>query len=258
MLTIPVEKYERHIQCLKEFGLNNYDAKIYLAISILRVASPSVLNAVTDVPRTKIYPSLNMLTEQEYIIKYDDKPSKYVINEKFTPFNKKLINTGLLVEETKKLFTEILLQNTKEQFIDKIIYEPWAIESQFIIMCQNAVSEIVIIVSEGELLQKYESILVEAKERGVDVNVIIKSHDMIGSPKLTYLEPNPNLRNFVFNNPEISNRGVRPELLVYTDRVNSYNITIHLDGHEHGLISYRNVYASYMVPKILGDCTVIR
>lgn len=76
--------FEERLNKLKEFGLTDYQARAYLALLELNIASANKIPAVSRVPRTKIYGIMRQLHDKGLVQIIPETPLKY----KAVPFNR--------------------------------------------------------------------------------------------------------------------------------------------------------------------------
>ncbi len=69
--------FAERLERLKGFGLTDYQARVYLALLTLGTAEASQVPAVSKVPRTRIYSTMNQLHEKGLVEVVPEKPMKY-------------------------------------------------------------------------------------------------------------------------------------------------------------------------------------
>ncbi|MEA2004113.1 MAG: helix-turn-helix domain-containing protein, partial [archaeon] len=65
------------IRSLKEFGLTDYEARVYYGACIADIAGATELSKISEVPRARIYDVLSTLARKGWINIIDGKPTKY-------------------------------------------------------------------------------------------------------------------------------------------------------------------------------------
>jgi len=63
---------------LKQFGLNSYQAKLWLALLARGVATAGELSDISNVPRSRAYDVLEALEKKGFIVMKIGKPIKYI------------------------------------------------------------------------------------------------------------------------------------------------------------------------------------
>jgi len=62
---------------LKKIGMSEYEAKVYVILTALRVASPHEIHEQTKIPRGKIYETLTSLAQKGFIVSSGKSPARY-------------------------------------------------------------------------------------------------------------------------------------------------------------------------------------
>lgn len=99
------------VQHLKEFGLNEYEARAYLALTIHGPVTASAISSYTGVASSKIYEILNSMQAKMLIEMFSSKPKKYRAIDPDYILKK-------IIEERRKSL-EALKEKT-ESFLSKI------------------------------------------------------------------------------------------------------------------------------------------
>ncbi|MEM5778346.1 MAG: helix-turn-helix domain-containing protein [Candidatus Aenigmatarchaeota archaeon] len=102
---------ESIVKDLKEFGLSEYEAKAYLALTIHGPLSASSVSEISSVPQSKVYGVLKSLVSKSLAEYWNGKPLKYKAVEPLIAlkkmFNQKKNNIETLKEKTKNLIKEL-------------------------------------------------------------------------------------------------------------------------------------------------------
>ena len=69
------------LSALKEIGLTDYEAKVYITLSKLRRAKASEIKEESGVPYSKIYETADRLEDKGLIVTVQEKPRTYEIND---------------------------------------------------------------------------------------------------------------------------------------------------------------------------------
>lgn len=73
----PDENLEESIELLQRLGLNEHEAKCYVALTRMDEATSRKLGEVADVPRTRVYDAARILEAQGLIESYPTNPKQY-------------------------------------------------------------------------------------------------------------------------------------------------------------------------------------
>lgn len=174
---------------LKEFGLNTYESKIWIALLSRGVSTAGELSEISNVPRSRAYDVLETLEKKGFIMMNIGKPIKYmaVKPEEVISRVKKKILLGAerqveILEELKddKLMGELDLLYTKGVEILEPSDMSGAMKDRdnyynnMITMINNAQKSIEIITTEDGLVRKaavFKKVLEKAKRRGISIRI---------------------------------------------------------------------------------------
>ena len=177
------------IDKLKVFGLNSYEAKIWVALLSRGVSSAGELSDISNVPRSRSYDILESLEKKGFIVMKIGKPIKYIavppeevlervknrLKEEAQQQSKSLDN----LKESELLGELSSLHNTGVELIEPTdltasfrgrnkVYE------QMLLMLKEAEEEFCLITTEQGLISKYDFLgraFKKASERGVKIKI---------------------------------------------------------------------------------------
>jgi len=173
---------------LEEFGLSQYEAQAYVALISKGTISASDLAYYSDLPRTKVYPTLLKLENKKLVIISKSKPimcTAIAPEDAFDPIIHEQINKvnamNTLVSKLKKASEENRKSRGSEE---KRYYELGAnnVQSQLQTMIDGSKSSIQITVDQWGLglLSECKEQLLSVIRRDLDVKIIIPP-SLIGS-----------------------------------------------------------------------------
>ena len=173
---------------LEEFGLSQYEAQAYVALISKGTISASDLAYYSDLPRTKVYPTLLKLENKKLVIISKSKPimcTAIAPEDAFDPIIHEQINKvnamNTLVSKLKKASEENRKSRGSEE---KRYYQLSAnnVQSQLQTMIDGSKSSIQITVDQWGLglLSECKDQLLSVIRRDLDVKIIIPS-SLIGS-----------------------------------------------------------------------------
>ena len=177
------------IEKLKVFGLNSYEAKIWVALLSRGVSSAGELSDISNVPRSRSYDVLESLEKKGFIVMKIGKPIKYIAvqpNEVLERVKQKVAKEA--EEQAKNLDTlkgsdvleELSLLHNKG--VDLV--EPTDLTASFrgrnrvydqiLLMLKEAEEEFILVTTEEGLIRKAEYLaraFKKAKDRGVTIKI---------------------------------------------------------------------------------------
>ncbi len=172
------------------FGLNLYEAKIWLALLIKGVATAGELSDLADVPRSRAYDILESLEKKGFVIAKLGKPMKYmavppkeIINRLKKRYQEEVQKRISMLESLKEseLIQELeTLHQTSSKMID--VFERSGalrgrqnIYSHLETMFKEAEKSINIITTETAFIRKvdvFKPLFLELKDRGIKIRII--------------------------------------------------------------------------------------
>ena len=180
---------EKFVGKLKEFGLNSYEAKIWIALLSRGVSSAGELSDISNVPRSRAYDVLESLEKKGFIVMKIGKPIKYIAvkpQEVLERVKKKIQEdaekqTGLL-DEIKK---DPLLKELEQLYSNGVeVVDPAELSgslrdrtnlyNNLNMIINNAQDSITIMTTEEGLQRKADSLkksLEKASKRGVTIRI---------------------------------------------------------------------------------------
>jgi len=177
------------IEKLKIFGLNSYEAKIWVALLSRGVSSAGELSDISNVPRSRSYDVLESLEKKGFIVMKIGKPIKYIAvppNEVLERVKQKVTRDA--EEQSKNLDTlkssdvlnELSLLHNKG--VDLV--EPADLTASFrgrnrvydqiLLMLKESEKEFILVTTEEGLIRKSEYLaraFKKAQERGVEIKI---------------------------------------------------------------------------------------
>jgi HTH-type transcriptional regulator, sugar sensing transcriptional regulator len=180
---------KKFVNKLKDFGLNSYEAKIWVALLSRGISSAGELSDISNVPRSRTYDVLESLERKGFIVMKIGKPIKYIAvppSEVVERVKRNILDDAQkqadLVEDIKK---DVVLQELTTLYTQGVeIVEPSDFSaslrdrtnmySNLNMMIKGAERSIVIMTTAKGLARKADVLkrtLEKAKARGVDIKI---------------------------------------------------------------------------------------
>lgn len=181
---------EKTSDALKTIGLNLYERKIYAALIMKSVGTAGELAELASVPRSRAYDVLETLAEKGFAVVQHTKPIKYVAIDPAVALDKTRhilkSNFSRHVKRIDQFSESDALTELSQLYSSRIsVVDPsdisgsfkgtYSITMQFNSMIKKAQSSIYLITTDygaKKLWQNNSSVLVKAKDRGVNVKII--------------------------------------------------------------------------------------
>ena len=184
------------LSLLRRIGLNQYESKVYLALLSTGSTSASDLSELAGIPRPRTYDVLSKLEKKGFVSTQPGRPTKFMafnVREAFVTLKKKRQNDhskelneiGKIEEQLDKKVGEFgpAETTTTSDFV-WVIKNRDNIYSKIENLIENASRSIVIASTPQGVKRKldaYESTLVKAKKRGVDVKLLATKAELPGA-----------------------------------------------------------------------------
>ena len=160
------------IESLKEFGLNSYEAKVYVALLKKYPATGYEVSKLADIPQSRAYDTLKALEKAQIVISSGEKPETY------TPIKPKELTKRFKRKFEHNLdFLEKNLPDVKNDYHEPIhhITNLTQIRDKIIEIIKSAKKDIYLEVWSYDF--KYiEPYLFDAYNRGLDIKIVGYDH----------------------------------------------------------------------------------
>jgi HTH-type transcriptional regulator, sugar sensing transcriptional regulator len=179
---------------LKDFGLNSYESKLWVALLSRGVSTAGELSDISNVPRSRAYDVLESLEKKGFIVVKVGKPIKYLAvtpNEVVERVKKKVVEEA---EQRNKILTQLKSSDVLEELNTlhsegvKLV-DPTdksgafrgraKVHEHLSTMVKNAKNSITLMISKEGAERKYDllsSSLKKASKAGVDVKISISGN----------------------------------------------------------------------------------
>lgn len=177
------------IEKLKVFGLNSYEAKIWVALLSRGVSSAGELSDISNVPRSRSYDVLESLEKKGFIVMKIGKPIKYLA----VPPQEVLERVKNKVHAEAKSQAKVLDELKKSDMLDELsllhntgvdLVEPTELTASFrgrnkvydqiLLMLKESEESFVLVTTEAGLMRESEYFsraFKKAQERGVKIQI---------------------------------------------------------------------------------------
>ena len=236
---------------MKEIGMSEYEAKVYVILSALRVASAREIHEQTKIPRGRIYETLTSLAAKGFIVSSGKAPQRYSpvdVTLTFERLKRESVNSlDGLHERLKALETESpapLMQGYK-------LLTDWTRDNQIRMILHRAKSEIILLCNDEEFLKKYGSDISRAAKR-VPLYLIVGRKELAEFAPVKCYAGGKDIESSLFFNNAGDHNGLFMKLFLMADRVESLSI---LEENEKlmGIFIYPDMYAGYLSRKIVQE-----
>lgn len=236
---------------LKGIGMSEYEAKVYVILSALRVASAREIHEQTKIPRGRIYETLSALAQKGFVVSSGKSPVRYSpvdVIQTFERLKRESVNTlDGLYERLKALETE-----TPEPLMQgyKLLTE-WTRDNQIRMILRRARSEIILLCDDEEFLKTYRGDISRAAKR-VFVYLVVGRRELAGFAPIKCYLGGGDIESSLFYHEEGENFGLSMKLLLMADRRESLSV-LEENGRLTGIFICPDIYAGYLSRKIVQE-----
>jgi sugar-specific transcriptional regulator TrmB len=239
------------LSLLNKIGMSEYEAKVYVSLSALRVASAREIHDQTKIPRGRIYETLTTLKENGFIVASGKSPVRYSpvdVTTKFERLKQESVKSlEGLHQRLKALETETpepLMQGYK-------LCTEWTRDNQIRMILRRAKSEIILLCNDEEFLTRYGSDILRAAKR-VSVYLVVGRKELAGSAPVKCYTGGRDIESSLFNQETGENNGPSMKLVLIADHRESLTV-IEENGRLTGIFIYPDIYAGYLSRKIVQE-----
>ncbi len=172
------------------FGLNLYEARIWLALLGKGIATAGELSDIANVPRSRVYDVLESLEKKGFIVMKIGKPITYIAippDQVLENVKRKIVDDALAKAKKLEEMRDSELMETLREMYEKgtSVIDPSEnmasirgrrnILSYIANLIKNAKKEIIISTTDKGLIRKIEAlrdILIDAKNKGVEIKIV--------------------------------------------------------------------------------------
>ncbi|TAJ45630.1 TrmB family transcriptional regulator [Methanofollis fontis] len=237
---------------LIECGLREYDAKIYVALFGLGLASATELHKLTGIPRGRVYETLSYLQEKQFITAAGKNPVMYKVEDIHRTLfavqddmMSRIKKISECLHEMERIYHPVRFLQGQVPILTE-----GGIEYQFRLMCRRARSQIVILCNDAELLKRFSGDL-RRVEKQVDLYVIVSRPEMAAALPFPCYMVNETVDESLFS-PKGAHTSYPMLLQVFLDMRNMFMIA-DIDGQMHGFYTDDNLYKEFISRMILRD-----
>jgi sugar-specific transcriptional regulator TrmB len=171
-----ISEQERAIELLQQFGLKEYEAKSFVALSRLPKATAREISETSEVPRTRVYDAVRVLESKGLVEIQHSNPQQFravSIEEATETLRRVFESHAEALRDSLRALEPETIENDAE-----IVHEVWSLSGEPAIaartqeLIEEATAEVVLVIgTESTATAELMGALQSASERGVDVIV---------------------------------------------------------------------------------------
>jgi len=241
---------------LKSIGMSEYEAKVYVILIALRVASAREIHDLTKIPRGRVYETLSSLIFKGFVVSSNKSPVRYVpvdVNEVFGRLKRESVTSldGLCssLKNLEKESPEPVLQGYE-------LRTDWTRENQILLMLHRAKSEIIFLCNDEEIITKYSTDLSRAAKK-IPVYFVIGKPELAGSAPVKCYAGGTDIESSIFHHEAGENVALSMKLFLLADRRESLSV-MEENGRVTGVCVSPDIYAGFIARKIIREIRPVK
>ncbi len=233
---------------LNHIGMGEYEAKLYIALSTLRVATARELHEITRIPRTRVYDTLDSLIMGGYVVLLNEHPARYHVADITATFERIKRRTFTELEELSLGLASLERDQGAQAMRAYELHTGYAITHQIQMILQRVKTELIILCHDPSYLDEYLDTLLIVKKRAA--LYLITSRDVrADDTRISWYTGKKDLEDSIFrkNIDEVI-------LTIIADRRETLIVHTKKEGGE-GVFIPTDPRSDYFARKILRDIT---
>lgn len=236
---------------LKEIGLSEYEAKVYVILSALRVASAREIHEQTKIPRGRIYETLATLARKGFIVSSGKSPVRYSPVDVIETFERLKRESVTSLEGLSRRLKALESETPEPVMQGYKLHTEWTRDNQIRMMLRRAKSEIVLLCNDEDFLTGYRSDIARAAKR-VFLYLVVGRKELAEFAPVKCYVGGSDIASSLFSHEAGENIGLSMKLLLMADRRESLSI-LDDNGRLTGIFICPDIYASYLSRKVVQE-----
>ncbi|WP_158058082.1 TrmB family transcriptional regulator [Halorussus halophilus] len=169
------------ISALKELGLSNYEARVFVALQQLGTATAQEVSQVSDVPRSQVYGTADDLASRGFLEMVESSPKRYRAVSLSTA--RKQLQSRIERQQERAFDNLESLQHEHADHASEsdvsTLHGQHGIDERLVELVRSAEERVVLVVGDSSLLSETaETVLKEKAEAGVSVVVVTEDSEV--------------------------------------------------------------------------------
>ncbi|WP_160329489.1 TrmB family transcriptional regulator [Methanofollis ethanolicus] len=236
---------------LKGIGMSEYEAKVYVVLSALRVASARELHEQTKIPRGRIYETLTSLAQKGFVVSSGRSPVRYSPVDGIETFERLKRESVTSLEEVYRRLKAMETETPEPVMQGYKLCTEWTRDNQIRMMLRRAKSEIVLLCNDEEFLARYGCDSARAAKR-VCVYLVVGRKELAGFAPIKSYAGGNDIETSLFHHEEGEYTGPSMKMFLMADSRGSLSV-MEENGRVTGIFIYPDMYAGYLSRKIVQE-----
>jgi sugar-specific transcriptional regulator TrmB len=241
---------------LKGIGMSEYEAKVYLIVSALRVADAREIHGQTKIPRGRIYETLTSLAQKGFVVMSGKSPVRYTPVDLTSTFERLKRESMVSLEGLYERLRALESEAPEQPVMMYSLQTEWTRDTQVRMVLRRAKSEVILLCNDKAYLSRFGKEIAQASKR-VALYLVAGEEDH-AAPVMgkSYLGGN-DLKAALFHPDTTANYGISMKLLLVADRHESLSV-MEENGRLTGIFICPDIYACYLSRKIIQEIEPVK
>jgi len=240
---------------LKGIGMSEYEAKVYVILSALRVASAGEIHEQTKIPRGRIYETLASLAQKGFVLSSGTSPVRYSPVDVIQTFERLKRESATSLEELYQRLKALETETPEPVMQGYKLCTEWTRDNQIRMMLRRARSEIILLCNDEAFLTRYGGDIARAAKR-VFVYLVVGREELAGFAPIRCYLGGGDIESSLFHHDGGEGCGPSMKVLLMADRRESLSI-MEEDGRLTGVLLCPDIYAGYLSRKIVEEISPV-
>ncbi len=232
---------------LEQFGFTQYEAKAYVTLIEVQVASARDIHKLTGIPRGRVYEVLECLVEKRFIAMSEGTPRLYSPLDIESVFNRLKREYARTCDDLADRLMAAEQERMNESVVSRSyeLHTLWSMENQIRAMFRRCRDEIIVFCQSPAFVQRYESDLRTLAKR-VRLYVVVNDPEKFAGIDLRFYVGEKDILNVFL--PKADDQR-RPEVIILSDEKESLLILRERDTLG-GIMVTNGIFGKYIQQSI--------
>jgi len=240
---------------LRKIGMSEYEAKVYVTLSALRVASAREIHEQTKIPRGRIYETLAALAEKGFIVSSGTSPVRYSPVDATRTFERLKRESVTSLASLHRRLKALESESPEPVMQGYRLCTEWTRDIQIRMMLQRAKSEIVILCNDADSLARYGKEISRAAKR-VDLYLVLGNRELAESLPVKCYTGGNDILSSLFSHDAVESIGPSMKLSLMADRRESLSV-LEENDRVTGILICPDIYAGYLSRKVIAEIELV-
>lgn len=238
------------LEC-KKIGLSEYEAKVYLILIGLRVASAREIHEQTMIPRGRIYETLTLLAQKGFIVPFGSSPVRYSPVDPLQTCERLKRESIHALEQLCGRLQSLKADTPEMRMQGYELRTEWTRDNQIRMMLRRAKTEIILLCNDEIILTTYRHDIIHAAKH-LDLYLVV------GREELAELIPIPcyaggvDIESSLFQSENSQDNSLVMKMFIIADRRESLSV-MEEKNQQTGILISPDIYAEYLSKKIIHE-----